>query len=188
MHLSIACPRVPPPPPPGRWRGFDQGWGQIHPKTPPQGQRKWSNSPTPGAGNVRNVCTTRFIESATEEHTQITVQTDDGQCAQPPESTLWSNSPPRVKRSGQIPRGPLGGGGTRGLLGALRLQKVLLVVIIIVIIAPTSQTKWRLSLKVRKVCCLSAGPSFGQARIVRVSHIMLEFFGFNAFSISRKKN
>ena len=45
MHLSIACPRVPSPPPPGRWWGFDQGGGQMYPKSPPGDKRNGQTAP-----------------------------------------------------------------------------------------------------------------------------------------------
>ena len=101
MYLSIACPRVPPPlppppPPPGRWWAFDQGgWSNLS-ENPTLGTNEMVKQPHPGAGSVRYVCMTWFIESG-REHAQITVQTDGGQCAPPPEPTSWSNFPPLGK-------------------------------------------------------------------------------------------
>ena len=67
-NSSIMCDTLPPPPP-VRWWGFYQVGVKSIWKPPPGGQRKWSNIPTPGAENVRYVCTTRFIESVRGTHT-----------------------------------------------------------------------------------------------------------------------
>ena len=116
MHLSKLHAQAPPPPPPppGRWWGFDQGGGgQIYPKTPPQGQRKWSNSPTRGRERPGYVVRLGPLPNQLGEHTQIsiTVQTDDGQCGPTPGTHLMvklTNSPPPGEAkwpSGQIRHG-----------------------------------------------------------------------------------
>ena len=49
MHLSIACPMVPPPP--GRWWGFDQGGSQMYPKSPPGDRRNGQTAPPCARGD-----------------------------------------------------------------------------------------------------------------------------------------
>ena len=94
-ELRVHAPRVPT----GHRGDLTKVGSQIYPKTPPRGRERPCVLPLGPLNQVG-------------EHTQITVQTDDGQKDAPlPEPTSWSNSPPRVKRSGQIPMVSRGGGG-----------------------------------------------------------------------------
>ena len=101
---------------PGRGWGFDQS-GVKSIRKPHC--RKWSNSPTPEQGTSGMFVRLGSLNQL-GEHTQITVQTDNGQCAQP-------RNPPH----GQIPHSRLksetvkspvvssgAGGGGEGYLGA----------------------------------------------------------------------
>ena len=119
--IKIACPRAPPPPPEmvGIWPG---GGGSNLSENPTPGTEEMVKQPTQGRERPGYVVRLGPLPNQLGEHTQITVQTDDGQCAPPLEPTSWSNwqiPHPRVKRSGlsscQIRHGLRGEGGTPGL-------------------------------------------------------------------------
>ena len=93
MHLSIACPTVPP----GRWWGFDQGGGQMYPKSPPGDWRNGQTAPPDTRG----------------DHSADWRRVNVPHPCNPPRGQIPH---PRVKRSGQIPQVlPKGGGSTPGL-------------------------------------------------------------------------
>ena len=103
MYLSIACPRVHP----RRWWGFDQGGGQMYPKSPPGDRRNCQTTAPP--------CT-RGDHSA-DWHRSLCP-------TPPPQPTLRSNSPlpGKTKRSNSPWSPGGGGGGGLQLIGALHLK------------------------------------------------------------------
>ena len=119
---QLHSPGYPPPPRSPRemvrWWGFDQGGESNLSENPTPGTEEMVKLPHLGQGMFRHVLRLDPLNQV-REHTQITVQTDDGQSAPPRNPSHGEIPHPRVKCSGQIPHGlGGGGGGGRGCPGA----------------------------------------------------------------------
>ena len=104
MHLSIACPRVPPPPPPRRWWGFDHGGGGVKSIRKSHFRDRGNGHTAPPRGREHPVCwMTRSIESVRGTHRRSQYRLTTVDVPHPRNPPHGTNSPPRVKRCGQIP-------------------------------------------------------------------------------------